>query len=104
MKIRITACTHGETYIFGREVGAEPVYWSREHTTAERSPWFPWPTRPVHVGWYEMRGPSLDSGTPMFWNGAQWGYWMPHPASNGHLWVHWADDEKDEWRGLAEKP
>jgi hypothetical protein len=71
---------------------------------AKRTPWFLWPTRPVRVGWYEMRGYCLDEGTPMFWNGSQWGYWMPHPASDTHLWCHWADDERDEWRGLAEKP
>lgn len=87
-----------------RTVGAKPIFWTEGVMKSERTPWFKWPTRPVRVGWYEMQGYCLDVGTPMFWNGSQWGYWMPHPASNDHLWCHWADDERDEWRGLAKKP
>lgn len=74
-------------------------------TAGKRTPWYPWGIWPVRVGWYEMRGSCLDEGTPMFWNGDQFGYWMPHPGYSGQrLWVHWADDERDEWRGLAKEP
>jgi hypothetical protein len=69
---------------------------------AKRTPWYPWGIWPVRVGWYEMRGPCLDAGTQMFWNGQQFGYWIPHPNCTmcSQMWVHWADDERDEWRGL----
>lgn len=74
-------------------------------STKDRTPWYPWGIWPVRVGWYEMRGPCMDAGMPMFWNGDQFGYWMPHPGYDGQrLWVHWADDERDEWRGLAKEP
>lgn len=68
-----------------------------------RTGWYPWRTRPVRVGWYELRGPTVDSGMPMFWNGDHWGYWADGciTCANGRHWVLWADDEGDEWRGLA---
>lgn len=104
MRVQLANTTCTEIIVMGqRMVGPNEVYWSEAVAKAERTPWFQWPTRPVNVGWYETRGRSLDSGTPMFWNGQQWGYWMQHPASETNLWVHWADDDTDEWRGLTRK-
>ncbi len=69
------------------------------------TPWFPWNVAPVRAGWYELRGYNIDEGMPMMWSGCQWGYWIPNPINSVHqMWVHWAMDSTDEWRGLARKP
>ena len=68
----------------------------------KRTPWHPWPMRPARVGWYEIRGYNVDSGTLLCWNGTQWGYWTESLYEGHDAWVHWSDDHLDEWRGLSE--
>lgn len=60
----------------------------------ELTEWIPVQIKPVHVGWYEYCGPHMDL-CMLYWNGSQWGYKAPFG------WTQFAEDDGDEWRGLA---
>jgi hypothetical protein len=61
----------------------------------EVTPWFDVMEHdPVHPGWYDYRFESFKE-CRMYWNGNQWGYWLP--ASE--LWTQWCEDRGDYWRG-----
>lgn len=56
--------------------------------------WFKWPTKPVRVGWYDVRWyPRL------YWDGRVFATRPP-----GELRMEFLIRPGDQWRGLAEKP
>ena len=89
--------------LIGRTLPPLPDGVTYDETTAELiydggfTPWFSWKDKPVRKGWYELRGWLIDEGVRLYWNGNQWGSWLGPVDTN---WVHWALDERDEWRGL----
>lgn len=60
----------------------------------EKTEWFPWTIKPVRMGWYEYRGPAL-APCRLLWNGTYWEYEAPFGTAQ------LAEDDGDEWRGLA---
>jgi len=62
--------------------------------------WFQYPVKPVRRGYYEFRGWCYTAIVKMYFNGHTFGW---HDPSDG-MWVELADDDGDEWRGLASKP
>jgi hypothetical protein len=61
------------------------------------TPWFKWPLTPARAGYYEFRGLDYETPVRMPFNGCTFGW--PDPTDG--KWVVLADDQRDEWRGLA---
>jgi hypothetical protein len=62
----------------------------------KRTPWFSVIKQPpVRHGWYEYRGPGMDM-TRARWNGQFF------ETTDGANWWHLAEDDGDQWRGLAQ--
>ena len=59
--------------------------------------WFSWPSKPARFGYYEFRGLTYAEPVKMLFNGCTFGWLDPGDGK----WIPLADDQSDEWRGLA---
>ncbi len=67
--------------------------------------WYPGTIKPVHPGFYEVKGPMIETGLLLHWNGRYWGTWHPFAFGSGHHYIdHGFGSQKgDAWRGLLQK-
>jgi hypothetical protein len=70
-----------------------------------RSAWLSASVEPVHRGFYEVRGPMIDDGLVLHWNGRYWGHSSQNPFGRGlHYVDHGFGSQKgDEWRGVKRR-
>lgn len=85
---------------------ATPEEW-REAVKQERTPWFPWGVKPVHVGVYEVQnayGPDFPA-LFNFWNGVRWTGAEERIEDVRMSESAWRSAMQDRiWRGLARRP
>ncbi len=59
---------------------------------------------PVRAGLYEVRGPMIETGTLMHWNGRFWGAWHQNPFGRGNHYIDhgFGSQPGDAWRGMSQ--
>jgi hypothetical protein len=64
--------------------------------------WFPASCLPTRKGYYEVRGPMIDAGTLMHFNGLFWGNWHAFPFGAGQHYIDhgFGAAKGDAWRGV----
>lgn len=73
-------------------------------STERLSGWFPASIVPYRAGFYEVRGPMVDDGLLLLWNGRFWGHLSQNPFGRGvhHVDHGFGGQKGDAWRGMRQ--